>query len=103
MAATNIQTSPTEVLGKTCASHHIEYRLDYFSEIFPLPDIFKIHQVQGTLAVTHWGTIILEVDSLSGKKPLRLTNCLFIDSMRFNILSLQKLREAGFIPVYSEI
>ena len=103
MAANNIQTSPTDFLGDTGASHHIAHRLDYFSEIFPLPGIFKIHQVQGTVAVTHWGTIILEVDSSSGKKPLRLTNCLFIDSMRFNILSLQKLREAGFIPVYSEI
>ena len=103
MAASNILTSPTDFLGDTRASHHIAHRLDYFSEIFPLPGIFKIHQVQGTVTVTHWGTVILEVDSSHGKKPLRLTNCLYIDSMRFNILSLQKLREAGFIPVYSEI
>ena len=103
MAASNILTSPTEFLGDTGASHHIAHRLDYFSEIFPLPGNFKIHQVQGTVTVTHWGTVILEVDSSHGKKPLRLTNRLYIDSMRFNILSLQKLREAGFIPVYSEI
>ena len=50
-AANNIQTSPTYFLGGTGASHHIAHRLNYFSEIFPLPGIFKIHQVQGTLAV----------------------------------------------------
>ena len=103
MAASNMLTSPTDLLGDTGASHHIAHRLDYLSKIFPLPGIFKIHQVQGTVTVPHWGRVILEVDSSHGKKPLRLTNCLYIDSMRFNILLLQELREAGFIPVYSEI
>ena len=103
MAANNIVIASTDFLGNTGASHHIAHRLDCFSEIFPLPGVFKIHQVQGTVTVTHWGTIILEVDSSHGKKPLRLKNCIYIESMHFNILSLQKLREARFIPVYSEI
>ena len=64
MAPSNILTSPTDFLGDTGASHHIAHRLDCFSKIFPLRGIFKIHQVQGTVTVTHWGTVILEVDLL---------------------------------------
>ena len=66
MAANNIVTTSTYFLGDTGTSRHIAHRLDYFSEIFPLPGVFKIHQVQGTLTVTHRGTIILEVDSSHG-------------------------------------
>ena len=69
MAANNIVTASTDFLGDTGASHHIAHRLDYFSEIFPLLGVFKIHQVQGIVTVTHWGTVILEVDSSHGKKP----------------------------------
>ena len=72
MAANNILTPSTDFLGDTGASHHIAHRLDYFSEIFPLLGVSKIHQVQGTITATHWGTIILEVDSSHGKKPLSL-------------------------------
>ena len=45
----------------------------------------------------------MEVDSALGKQPLRLTNVLLIESIDFNILSLQRLRAAGFIPVYAEV
>ena len=53
--------------------------------------------------MTHWGTVIVEVDSANGKKPLRLTEVLYIDSLNFNTLSMQKLRAARLIPVYNEI
>ena len=46
---------------------------------------------------------MLGVDSTSGKQPLRLTKVLLIESMDFNILSLQKLRAANLIPVYDEV
>ena len=55
------------------------------------------------MKVTHWGIVILQVDSSSGKQPLRLTEVLYIDTLSFNILSLQRLRTLGFIPVYSEV
>ena len=71
-------------------------------ELSPLPGPFQINRVQGKVKVTYWGTVMLEVDSTSGKQPLRLTNVLLIESMDFNILSLQKLRADGFIPVYIE-
>ena len=70
---------------------------------FPLSSPFNTQQVRGTVAVTHSGTIILEVDPVHGKVPFTLTNVLFIDSLPFNIPSLQKLVEGDFIPVYNEI
>ena len=53
--------------------------------------------------MTHSGTVIVEVDSVHGKVPFRLTDVLFIDNLPFNILSLQKLVEGDLIPVYNEI
>ena len=73
MVASVINTHSTYFLGDTGASHHIVHKREYFHDMTPLPGIFKIHQVQGTVSVTHWGTVIVEVDSASGKKPLRLT------------------------------
>ena len=93
----------TTFLGDTGASHHIVHKRGYFSELSPLPGPFHINQVQGKIQVTYWGTVMVEVDSAIGKQPLRLTNVLLIESMEFNILSLQKMRAAGFIPVYAEV
>ena len=72
-------------------------------DLKPLSGPFNIQQVQGKIGVTHSGTVILEVDSQHGKTALRLTNVLFIESMQFNILSLQQLRAADFIPVFNEV
>ena len=43
------------------------------------------------------------VDGDKGKQPLRLTEVLFIESMDFSIVSLQRLRAAGFIPLYDKV
>ena len=96
-------TKSTTFLGDTGASHHIVHKRGYFSELSPLPGQFHINQVQGKVKVDYWGTVMVEVDSAIGKQPLRLTNVLLIESMDFNILFLQKLRAAGFIPVYAEV
>ena len=93
----------TEFLADSGTSHHICHKREFFTDLTPLPGPFNIQQVQGTVAVTHSGAIILEVDSIHGKVPFKLTNVMFIDSLPFNILSLQKLVEGDFIPVYNEI
>ena len=93
----------TTFLGDIGASHHIVHEKGYSFELSPLPGSFHINQVQSKMKVTYLGTVMLEVDSSIGKQPLRLTNVLYIESMDFNILSLQKLRAAGFIPVYAEV
>ena len=89
-------------LGDTGASHHIVCKREYFMDLSPLPasSPFKINQVQETVAVTYWERVVLEVDGDKGKQPLRLSKVLLIDNMDFNILSLQKLKTANFIPVY---
>ena len=51
----------------------------------------------------HWGTVIVDVDYASGKKPLRKTEVLYIDSLNFNIQSMQILRAASLILVFNEI
>ena len=54
-------------LGDTGASHHNACKREYFTELSPLPRPFKINQVQGTVAVTHWGTVVLEVNGEKGR------------------------------------
>ena len=91
------------ILRDTGASHHIVCKREYFQDLSPLPGPFGINQVQGTVAVTYWGTIVLQVDGDKGKQPLWLMEVLLIETMDFNIVSLQKLRAAGFIPVYDKV
>ena len=93
----------TAFLANSGASHHICHKREFFTDLTPLPGPFNIQQAQGTVAVTHSGTVVLEVDSVHGKVLFRLTNVLFIDSLHFNILSLQKLVEGDFIPLYNEV
>ena len=92
-----------EFLADTRASHHIAHKREFFMDLTPLSRPFNIQQVQGKIAVTHSGTVIMEVDSKHGETALRLTNVLFIESMQFNILFLQQLLAADFIPVFNEI
>ena len=92
-----------EFLADSGASHHICHKREFFHELTLLSEPFSIKQVQGTVAVTHAGIVIVEVDSVHGKVPLRLTNVLYIASLPFNILSLQQLVKGDFIPVFNEI
>ena len=77
-----------EFLADSGASHHICHKREFFHELTLLSEPFSIKQVQGTLAVTHAGIVIVEVDSVHGRVPFRLTNVLYIDNLPFNILSL---------------
>ena len=93
----------TTFLADTGASHHVVHSPEFFWELHPLPGPFIISQVQGTVAVTHWGTVVLEVDGEHGKQKLMLTEVLLIQGMDFNIVSLQKFKAAHFIPVYDKV
>ena len=53
--------------------------------------------------MTHSGTVILEVDAESGTQLLKLENVLYMPSMLFNIISLQRLRAANFVYTFNEI
>ena len=93
----------TSFLADTGASHHICHDPSYFCTLSLLPRPFKVNHVDGSVDVTHCGTVILEVDSDSRKQLLRLANVLFMPSMHFNIVSLQRLRAANFIYTFNEI
>ena len=92
-----------EFLADTDASHHICHKREYFMDLQPLSGPLNKEQVQGTVGVTHAGTVILEVDAKEGKIALRLKKNLFIESMQYNILSMQQLYTSDFIPVYKEV
>ena len=103
LAASQLDSSPTSWLCDTGASHHICHRREFFTELVQIPGSFRIKQVQGSVAVTHHGTVLLQVDSATGKRELKLSNVLLIESMQFNILSLQRVLANGYIYVFNII
>ena len=103
LAADHLTTSPTTWLCDTSASHHIRHRREFFTTLEPISGTFRIKQVQGTIDVTHHGTIMLQVDSATGKRQIKLSNVLLIKSMQFNILSLQKVLATGYIYTFNLI
>ena len=103
LAAGHLTTSPTTWLCDTGASHHICHRREFFTTLQPISGTFRIKQVQGTIDVTHHGTVMLQVDSATGKRQLKLSNVILIESMQFNILSLQKVLATGYIYTFNLI
>ena len=63
LAVVSLSTSPTTFLADFGASHHICHDRSFFSELSPFQGHFKVNQVQGSIDVTHSGTVMLEVDS----------------------------------------
>lgn len=57
--------------------------------------------MEGEVHIKYHGTIVLEVDSQKGRKNLTLLNVLLIESLSFNILSLQKLLSAKLIYTFN--
>ena len=64
---------------------------------------YKIQQVQGEVLVTHWDTVQLVTQSSTGPRNLLLSEILYIPTMDFNLLSLQKIIKANCIPLFGEI
>ena len=99
LAADPLPMSPTIWLGHTNASHYMCHQRDFFIDLSPLSGPVKIKQVQGTVDVTHHGTMMLQVDSISGKTTIGLKNMVLIESTQFNIISLQRLRAVGYVYI----
>lgn len=64
---------------------------------------FKIHRVDGEIEITHYGTVVLEVDGTIGKEKLVLHDVLLLECMNFNIYSLQRARQDGFSYGFDKI
>ena len=63
----SLSTSPTTFLANSGASHHICHDRYFFCKLSPFQGHFKVNQVQGSIDVTHSGTVMLEVDLATGK------------------------------------
>ena len=103
MMATVDNISSGVWLGDTGASHHTTHDMDNYTSFSKLDKPYSIQQVQGDVLVTHSGSVILITESAHGPIPLRLNNVLYIPTMSFSILSLQKLVDANYVPVFGEI
>lgn len=92
-----------EWLADSGASHHLCTDYEFSSEASRMQKAATIHQVHGTVYVYEWGTILLackgEGNSVSIITP---EDVLFVPQLRVNTFSVQKLRQADFIPVYTE-
>lgn len=103
LAASHMHTTSTTWLCDSGASHHICHCRDMFSTIEPMTKKFRIKQVEGFIDIKFHGTVILHVDSAGGKQQLTLSNVLLIETMQFNIFSLQKLLAADWIYTFNLI
>ena len=59
-----------------------------------------IRQVQGTVDVEEWGSVLLQVDGSEGKRLIRLDETLIVPG---NLFSLQRVLDMGYILVYGEV
>ena len=85
------------------ASHHTTYDMGNFTDFTELSTPYRIKQVQGEVIVTHFGTVDLIVQSATCPRLLTLAKVLYIPTMTFNLLSLQKIINERFIPVFGEL
>lgn len=60
-------------------------------------------RVAGELEVTHYGTVVLEVNGKHGKEKLSLGNVLLFRCMKFNFFSLQKAKQNNFYYGFEEV
>ena len=90
-------------LGDSRASHHTTHDMANYSTFSRLTNPYKITQVQGEVLVTHSGTVNITTQLATGSQTLQLHDVLYIPSMSFSLLSLQKMVDADFIPVFKEI
>ena len=56
----------------------------------------------GVVDVKEWGTVLLEVDGVQGKRIMRLREVLIVPNIKVNLFSLQRVVDIGYIPVFGE-
>lgn len=96
-------TPSSTSLANSGASHHIGHDRKQFTELHPFKGKFTIMQMDRELEVTHYGTVVLEVDGKYGKQKFSLGNVLLFECVDFNVFSLQKARHNHFYYGFDEI
>ena len=90
-------------LGDSGASHHIKSSSTSMINVTQCPPGTTIRQVQGTVDVEEWGSVLLQVDGSEGKRVIRLDETLIVPGIRVNLFSLQRLLDLGYNPVFGEV
>lgn len=96
------QSQSTEWLCDTAASHHIVNDKTLLKNIRPYRGGFEVLQIKGSVEVTQIGTVVIQVDGEDGKTDLILEDVLLLESLRFNIYSLQRARQSDYIYDFSK-
>ena len=89
-------------MGDTGFSHHIKSSRQGMIEVENCPPGTRIRQVQGVVDVKEWGTVLLDVDGVQGKRLMRLREVLIVPNIKVNLFSLQRVIDIGYIPVFGE-
>lgn len=84
--------TPSTWLGDSGATNHISRDRNVLRDLREYKGNCSIQHMQGSVPVTHIGTVVLKVDGESGKEEMVLHDVLLVESMKFNIFSLQKAR-----------
>ena len=90
-------------LGDGGASHHIKSSSVGMVNVSKSPPGTTLRQVQGTVNVKEWGTVLLEVDSHEGNRVIKLERTLIVPRITVNLFSLQRVLQLGYLPVYGEV
>ena len=101
--ATLDDPTPRVRLADLGASHHTTHDAANFSTFTQLDKPYTIKQVQGEVTITHWGTVDLITTSATGPTTLHLQEVLYIPTMTFNLLSLQRLIDNNVTPLFNII
>lgn len=86
-------------LGDSGATNHIKSTSENMVDVEDCPPGTKIRQVQGTVDVRQWGTVLLQVDAAEGKKIIRLTECLIVPQISVNLFSMQRVLDLGYLLI----
>ena len=90
-------------LGDTGASAHIKSSSENMINVTKCPPGTKIRQVQGSVVVEEWGTVLLEVDGTGGKHVIKLEETLIVPGITVNLFSLQRVLDLGYLLDYGEV
>ena len=74
-------------LGDIGVSHRIKSSSAGMIKVTKCPPDTKIRQVQGTVDVEEWGSVLLQVDGSEGKRVIRLDETLIVPSIIVNLFS----------------
>ena len=103
MLSTGGPDSENKWMADSGSSHHLKGDTVGMFDIQACPPGMQISQVQGVIKVQQWGSVLLEVDGHSGKSVIKLSQTLVVPEIRVNLLSLQRVVDKGYLPVFGEI